>query len=109
MESGGSAEDPAADALSPRWRHAFPVAIQPAGARSARRSARRAKREGEVLVSLVVGEHAARCRVQVAKPLGMGLDEKAIEAVSRWTFKPGMKDGKPVPVMAQVAVRFRLL
>ena len=39
----------------------------------------------------------------------MGLDEKAMEAVLRWTFKPGMKDGKPVPVMAQVSVTFRLL
>jgi TonB family protein len=71
--------------------------------------ARRAKREGEVLVSLVVDEHGKPVRVRVIRPLGMGLDEKAMEAVSRWTFKPGMKDGKPVPVMAQVAVSFRLL
>ena len=71
--------------------------------------ARKAKQQGEVLISLVVDEHGKPIKVKVIRPLGMGLDEKAMEAVSRWTFKPGMKDGKPVPVMAQVAVSFRLL
>jgi len=45
----------------------------------------------------------------VVRPLGLGLDEKAIEAVQQWKFKPGMKDGKPVPVQAQTEVTFRLL
>jgi hypothetical protein len=42
------------------------------------------------------------------KPLGYGLSEKAIEAVSRYRFKPAMKNGEPVPVMVNVEVNFRL-
>jgi TonB family protein len=37
------------------------------------------------------------------------LDEKAIEAVTQWKFKPGTKEGKPVAVQAQIEVTFRLL
>jgi TonB family protein len=45
--------------------------------------------------------------VRIVKPLDHGLSEKAIEAVSRYRFKPAMKDGKPVPVMVNVEVNFR--
>jgi TonB family protein len=45
----------------------------------------------------------------VIRPLGLGLDQKAIEAVEKWKFKPGMKDGKPVAVQATIEVNFRLL
>ena len=38
---------------------------------------------------------------KVVRSLGLGLDEKAIEAVRKWKFKPGYKDGKPVTVAAQ--------
>jgi TonB family protein len=47
--------------------------------------------------------------VRVARSLGLGLDEKAIEAVRKWKFKPGYKDGKPVAVRATIEVNFRLL
>jgi protein TonB len=38
----------------------------------------------------------------------MGLDEKAVEAVQKWRFEPGMKDGKPVAVQLVIAVDFHL-
>jgi TonB family protein len=47
--------------------------------------------------------------IHVLKSLGMGLDEKAVEAVQKWKFKPGMKGGQAVNVRAQIEVNFRLL
>ncbi|SRR5579884_327695 len=71
--------------------------------------ARKAKWQGAVMLSLVVDETGKAVNIKVTKSLGLGLDQKAIEAVEKWRFKPGMKDGKPVPVMASVEVNFRLL
>ncbi len=71
--------------------------------------ARKAKWGGTVLLSLVVDETGHTTDIKVLKPLGLGLDEKAIEAVAKWTFIPGKKDGKPVKVLAQIEVTFRLL
>jgi len=47
-------------------------------------------------------------QIRVQRPLGMGLDEKAIEAVRQWRFEPAKKDGQAVPVMINVEVNFRL-
>jgi TonB family protein len=41
--------------------------------------------------------------------LGKGLDEKALEAVKKYKFRPAMRDGKPVPVEIAVQVKFILL
>jgi len=71
--------------------------------------ARKAKWQGTVILSLVVDENGTAQGIKVTKSLGLGLDQKAIEAVMKWRFKPGMKDGKPVPVMASIEVNFRLL
>jgi periplasmic protein TonB len=71
--------------------------------------ARKAKFQGTVLLAIVVDEGGRTADVRVVRPLGMGLDEKAIEAVMKWRFKPGYKDGRPVPVKANVEVNFRLL
>ena len=71
--------------------------------------ASKGKCQGTVIVALVVDETGAARDIRVVKPLGMGLDEKAVEAVGTWRFRPGMKDGHPVKVMAQIEVNFRLL
>jgi periplasmic protein TonB len=71
--------------------------------------ARKAKWSGAVLLQLVVDENGVPKDIKVVRSLGMGLDQKAIEAVQKWRFKPGLKDGKPVPVSANIEVNFRLL
>ena len=71
--------------------------------------ARKAKYSGTVLLTIVVDVNGLPRDIKVVRPLGLGLDEKAIEAVMKWRFRPGMKGGHPVPVQAQVEVAFRLL
>jgi len=71
--------------------------------------ARRAKYQGVCLISLIVDAQGNPQNPRVVRALGMGLDEKAIEAVKKYKFKPAMKDGRtPVPVMITVEVNFRL-
>jgi periplasmic protein TonB len=70
--------------------------------------ARRAKYQGVVLISLIVDAQGNPQNPRVVRPLGMGLDEKALEAVRKYKFKPAVKDGKPVPVMMSIEVNFRL-
>jgi protein TonB len=71
--------------------------------------ARRAKYQGVCLISLIVDTQGNPQNIRVARALGMGLDEKAIEAIRQYKFKPAMKDGKtPVPVMITIEVDFRL-
>jgi periplasmic protein TonB len=71
--------------------------------------ARRAKYQGVCLISIIVDVHGNPVDPHVVRPLGMGLDEKALEAVRKYRFKPAMKrDGTPVPVMITVEVNFRL-
>lgn len=71
--------------------------------------ARRAKYQGVCLISMIVDTNGNPQNPRVVRPLGMGLDEKALEAVRKYRFKPAMKDGKtPVPVMITVEVNFRL-
>jgi len=71
--------------------------------------ARKAKYQGTVLLYIEVDPNGHATNIRVARSLGLGLDEKAIEAVRKWKFKPGYKDGKPVTVAATIEVNFRLL
>jgi TonB family protein len=71
--------------------------------------ARRAKYQGVVLVGLIVDAQGNPQSVHIVRALGMGLDEKAIEAVKKYKFKPAMRDGKAVAVSGvTVEVNFRL-
>jgi TonB family protein len=70
--------------------------------------ARLARLQGTVILSLIVGIDGKAHAIQVARSLGMGLDERAIEAVRQWRFDPAKKDGKAVPVAVDVEVSFRL-
>ena len=71
--------------------------------------ARAARCHGTVLLGVIIDETGRPRDVHVLKPLGLGLDEKAVEAVQHWRFSPGLKDGQPVCVAANVEVNFQLL
>jgi len=70
--------------------------------------ARKAKFQGICTLALVVGADGRPSNIRVQSSLGMGLDEKAIEAVKNWKFEPAMKDGHPVAVAIAVEVDFHL-
>jgi len=70
--------------------------------------ARRAKYQGVVLVYLIVDKNGNPQNPRVVRALGMGLDEKAIEAVLKYKFHPAMKEGKPVAVPINIEINFRL-
>jgi len=70
--------------------------------------ARKARYQGTVVLWLVVDANGRPQQIRVQRALGMGLDEKAIEAVKQWKFDPARKDGQAVPVMIYVEVNFRL-
>jgi len=71
--------------------------------------ARKARYQGVCLISVIIDAQGKPQNPRVVRPIGMGLDEKALEAVKKYKFKPAMKDGKtPVPVMITVEVNFRL-
>jgi TonB family protein len=75
----------------------------------------RAKQEGKdskvggaVLVQLIVNTQGQPENVHVVHGVGMGLDEKALEAVRQYRFLPAMEGGKPVPVALNVEVNFKI-
>jgi TonB family protein len=70
--------------------------------------ARKARFNGVVLLTLVIGSDGLPHDIKVVAPLGDGLDEKAVDAVKKWKFEPGTKDGKPVAVPVMIEVEFRL-
>jgi protein TonB len=70
--------------------------------------ARKAKFAGNVLVNLWVDTNGLPSHIRVIRPVGMGLDEKAVEAVRQYRFKPAMENGKPVLVELNIEVNFQI-
>jgi TonB family protein len=71
--------------------------------------ARRARVQGTVVLHIEVDTRGQAQNITVRQSLGLGLDERAIEAVRRWRFRPGYRNGKPWATAALVQVNFRLL
>jgi TonB family protein len=70
--------------------------------------ARKNKYQGTVVLKVVVGVDGKLHEINVVRSLGMGLDEKAVEAARLWRFEPGTKDGQPVPVVVNMEISFHL-
>ena len=71
--------------------------------------ARIARQEGTVVLQVAITDDGRARNFRLLRSLGLGLDEKAVEAVRQWTFNPARKDGKKVTVVANIEINFRLL
>ncbi|MGI8746192.1 MAG: TonB family protein [Bryobacteraceae bacterium] len=71
--------------------------------------ARAAKYQGQAVLSVEVGTDGLAHNIQIVRGLGLGLDDKAIEALTQWRFQPGTKDGQPVTVIANIEINWRLM
>ena len=72
------------------------------------REAREARVTGIVVIEAKINNKGGIDGVSVLKGLGYGLDEAAADAVRQWAFAPATKDGKPVAVIFEVPINFRL-
>lgn len=70
--------------------------------------AQKNKYQGTSVLWLVIDENGQPQRIKIVRAQGFGLDEKAVEAVSGWRFKPATREGKAIPVQIDVEVNFRL-
>ncbi|HEY1262549.1 MAG TPA: energy transducer TonB [Terriglobales bacterium] len=70
--------------------------------------ARKVKHQGDVLLSVIVGTDGRAHDIHVQRSLGLGLDEKAMAAVTQWRFVPATRNGRPVAVLVSIEVNFRL-
>ena len=71
--------------------------------------ARKVRAEGSVLIQAIIRKDGSVDSFRVLRGLGYGLDESAINTIAtKWRFKPGTLDGRPVDVQANIEVSFRL-
>jgi periplasmic protein TonB len=72
-------------------------------------SARKVKQQGTVILAVEVGTDGRPHNIRIVRGLGLGLDEKAIDAVNSWRFRPALQNGRPVAAPITIEVNFRLL
>jgi TonB family protein len=65
--------------------------------------------QGTTVLGVDIGPDGVARNFEILRSLEPGLDQKAIDAVQQWKFKPGTKDGQPVTVRATIEVNFRLM
>ncbi|HUO18015.1 MAG TPA: energy transducer TonB, partial [Verrucomicrobiae bacterium] len=70
--------------------------------------ARRARKEGTVVLGITVGKDGSVNGVHVVTSVDKDLDKAAIDAVNQWKFEPGTYQGNPVDVALTVTVNFSL-
>ena len=108
------AEDSALDAAVPIPENVYrtsdsgvlpPIVIRTAHAEYTTQ-ALKARVKGHVLLRAIVDRNGAVREVQILKPLEPSLDEAAIKAAGQWRFRPGMRNGEPVPVAVTVRMAF---
>lgn len=67
-----------------------------------------AKIEGAVVLSMVIDTAGVPTEIHLVRGLGLGLDEKAVECLQRWRFRPATRFGQAIPMKATVEINFRL-
>jgi TonB family protein len=72
------------------------------------RIARQARVEGKLLLEVIVDIEGSVTVQNIINPLGMGLEESALETLSEWKFEPASLNGKPVACPARIEIHFRL-
>lgn len=71
-------------------------------------AARKLRYSGKTDIKVIVGVDGRIRRVEIVKPLGLGLDEAAVAAVEQYTFAPATQDGNPVPVEVTIEIAFHI-
>jgi TonB family protein len=85
-----------------------PVPLLPLAVPRLTEVARRARIQGDVIVEAIINERGGVDRVRVLRPLPLGLDRQAIEAVKAWRFQPATFQGEAVKVYDVLTVHFKL-
>ena len=95
-------------AQSTKSRKPVPVAIYKI-APAYTQEARQAIIEGDVVLRAIINEKGKAKTIRVIKPLGYGLDEKAMACLRKWRFQPAItRDGRSYSVQRDVSIEFRL-